>query len=98
MDGWHLQPAASASATLPAGNYGAPRRHVSRPAQLAVDKIFGIAKTLLSALYDLWSSDRVGFFFSSSSGLSVRHLSKIGNQLRICNAYKLRQSPRQFDA
>jgi hypothetical protein len=52
----------------------------------------------MRALYDLWSGDRAAFLVALSSGLSFRHLSKVGNQLRICNANRLRPAPRQFDA
>src|SRR5439155_8295901 len=68
------------------------------PAQLAVDKIFGIAKTLMRALYDLWSGDRIGFLFSSGSGLSFRHPSSIDSQMRMRNAFRLRPGARQFNA
>src|SRR6266478_2981094 len=38
------------------------------PAQLAVDEIFRVTKTLMRGLYDLWSGNRAAFLFGSSSG------------------------------
>jgi len=44
------------------------------------------------------NSDGATFLFGSSSGLSLRHPSKIGDQLRIRNARRLRLRLRESDA
>ena len=45
------------------------------PAQLAVDEIFWLAKTLMRGLLRRLNSDRADFLFGSSSGLGFGHLS-----------------------
>src|SRR5439155_21226161 len=68
------------------------------PSQLAVDKIFGIAKTLMRALHNLGRRGREALLFHAGSGLSFRHLSSIDSQMRMRNAFRLRPAPGQFDA
>src|SRR5206468_5587100 len=43
------------------------------PAQLAVDEIFGITRTVMRSLYDFRSRDSGGLLFGSGGGLRFRH-------------------------
>jgi hypothetical protein len=44
------------------------------PAQLPVDEILRITKTIVEALDNLWNSGRIAFRFSAGSGLGLRHV------------------------
>src|SRR6476619_4138467 len=44
------------------------------PAQLPVDKILRIAKTVVEGLDNLRNSGRIAFLFSARSGLGLRHV------------------------
>ena len=58
------------------------------PAQLAVDEILRIAKTVVEGLDNLRNSGRgrIAFLFSARSGLGLRHVLTIADQPRMRNA------------
>ena len=67
------------------------------PAQLAVDEIFRVAKTLMRGLHDLRSGNRAGFLFGSCSSwlpASLNDRQSTAHTQRLL----LRQRPRQSDA
>ena len=56
------------------------------PAQLPVDEILRIAKTVVEGLDNLRNSGRIAFLFSARSGLGLRHVLTIADQPRMRNA------------
>jgi len=56
------------------------------PAQLPVDEILRIAKTVVEGLDNLRNSGRIAFLFSARSGLGLQHALTITDQPRMRNA------------